>query len=112
MTDRTVPSASPPVSPAYRGVVLAMLLLVYTFNFLDRQILGILAGPIKAELGLTDGQLGALGGIAMCHARLGNEEQARKCAEAALPPERSGREAWVEGMLVEMDARLADIPEE
>lgn len=27
-------------------------------------ILGILAGPIKAELGLTDGQLGALGGIA------------------------------------------------
>lgn len=52
------------VSPAYRGVVLAMLLLVYTFNFLDRQILGILAGPIKAELGLTDTQLGALGGIA------------------------------------------------
>jgi predicted MFS family arabinose efflux permease len=51
-------------SPAYRGVVLAMLLLVYTFNFLDRQILGILAGPIKAELGLSDGQLGALGGIA------------------------------------------------
>lgn len=57
MTDRTS-------SPAYRGVVLAMLLLVYTFNFLDRQILGILAGPIKAELGLTDTQLGALGGIA------------------------------------------------
>ncbi|MDF0542690.1 MFS transporter [Sphingobium sp. H39-3-25] len=41
-----------------------MLLLVYTFNFLDRQILGILAGPIKAELGLSDTQLGALGGIA------------------------------------------------
>lgn len=60
MTDRT----TSPVSPAYRGVVLAMLLLVYTFNFLDRQILGILAGPIKAELGLSDGQLGALGGIA------------------------------------------------
>lgn len=50
--------------PARRGVVLAMLLLVYTFNFLDRQILGILAGPIKAELGLSDTQLGALGGIA------------------------------------------------
>ena len=60
MTDRT----TSPVSPAYRAVVLAMLLLVYTFNFLDRQILGILAGPIKAELGLSDGQLGALGGIA------------------------------------------------
>jgi hypothetical protein len=36
-------------TPGYRGVVLAMLLLVYTFNFLDRQILGILAVPIKAD---------------------------------------------------------------
>jgi predicted MFS family arabinose efflux permease len=41
-----------------------MLLVVYTFNFVDRQILGILAGPIKAELGLSDTQLGVLGGIA------------------------------------------------
>jgi predicted MFS family arabinose efflux permease len=45
-------------------LVLAMLLLVYIFNFLDRQILGILVQPIKADLGLTDTQLGALGGIA------------------------------------------------
>lgn len=51
-------------SKGYRSLVLAMLLLVYTFNFLDRQILGILAGPIKAELSLSDSQLGALGGIA------------------------------------------------
>jgi len=48
----------------YRFAVLAMLLLVYTFNFVDRQILGILAGPIKAELQLSDTQLGVLGGIA------------------------------------------------
>jgi predicted MFS family arabinose efflux permease len=48
----------------YRGIVLAMLLLVYTFNFVDRQILGILAPAIKAELGLSDTQLGALGGLA------------------------------------------------
>jgi MFS family permease len=41
-----------------------MLLVVYTFNFIDRQILGILAGPIKAELNLSDTQLGALGGFA------------------------------------------------
>lgn len=47
-----------------RLLVLALLLLVYTFNFLDRQILGMLAAPIKAELQLTDTQLGALGGIA------------------------------------------------
>lgn len=47
-----------------RGLVLAMLLLVYTFNFLDRQILSILAQPVKADLNLTDAQLGMLGGLA------------------------------------------------
>ncbi|HEU0045365.1 MFS transporter [Sphingomonas sp.] len=57
-------NASAVPSRAYRDVVLAMLLLVYTFNFVDRQILGILAPSIKAELGLTDTQLGALGGLA------------------------------------------------
>ncbi|WP_213981096.1 MFS transporter [Sphingomonas sp. dw_22] len=41
-----------------------MLLLVYTFNFLDRQILSILAQPVKASLHLTDTQLGMLGGLA------------------------------------------------
>ena len=56
--------ATPFASPRYRALVLAMLLLVYTFNFLDRQILGILVAPIKAELRLTDTQMGALGGIA------------------------------------------------
>lgn len=51
-------------SSTYRGLVLLMLLLVYTFNFIDRQILGILAVPVQAELGLSDTQLGLLGGIA------------------------------------------------
>ncbi|MFC3711642.1 spinster family MFS transporter [Sphingoaurantiacus capsulatus] len=41
-----------------------MLIVVYTFNFIDRQIVGILAGPIKAELALTDTQLGLMGGLA------------------------------------------------
>jgi predicted MFS family arabinose efflux permease len=53
-----------PDSPGYRAVVLAMLVLVYTFNFIDRQIVGILAVPIKADLGLTDTQLGLMGGLA------------------------------------------------
>lgn len=44
--------------------MLGLLLLVYTFNFIDRQIIGILAGPIKAELGLSDTQLGLMGGLA------------------------------------------------
>ena len=51
-------------SPRYRLLVLAMLVLVYTFNFIDRQIVGILAVPIKADLGLTDTQLGLMGGLA------------------------------------------------
>jgi predicted MFS family arabinose efflux permease len=46
------------------SLVLALLLVAYIFNFLDRQILGILAQPIKAELGLSDTQFGAIGGLA------------------------------------------------
>lgn len=56
--------AAKPRSDRYPMVVLAVLILAYTFNFLDRQILGILAGPIKAELGLSDSQLGLMGGLA------------------------------------------------
>ena len=48
----------------YRYVVLAMLILAYTFNFLDRQIIGILAKPIKDEFHLTDAQFGLMGGLA------------------------------------------------
>ena len=44
--------------------VLGMLLLVYIFNFVDRQILAILAAPIQRDLALSDGQMGMLGGIA------------------------------------------------
>ena len=47
-----------------RYVVLAMLILAYTFNFVDRQILGILKEPIKRDLGVSDTQLGLMGGLA------------------------------------------------
>ncbi len=62
----TTPASSSPLGSAVPGrrLVLAMLLVVYTFNFLDRQILSILAGPIQADLGFTDTQMGALGGLA------------------------------------------------
>ena len=46
------------------GRVLAILLLAYIFNFIDRQIIGVLAVPIKAELQLSDTQLSLMGGIA------------------------------------------------
>ncbi len=46
------------------GRVLAILLVAYIFNFLDRQILSILQIPIQAELGLSDSQIGLMGGVA------------------------------------------------
>ena len=48
----------------YRAWVLFILVVVYTFNFIDRQILSILKEPIKDEFGLSDGDLGLLGGWA------------------------------------------------
>ena len=59
--DQTLPAAT---RPGYRFYVLAVLILVYMLNFLDRQIIGILAAPLKAEFGLSDSQFGLLGGIA------------------------------------------------
>jgi predicted MFS family arabinose efflux permease len=56
--------ASPKTSGAYRAYVLAVLTLIYTSNFIDRGILGVLGQPIKTELGLADWQLGVLGGLA------------------------------------------------
>jgi predicted MFS family arabinose efflux permease len=43
---------------------LGVLTVVYSFNFIDRQLLAILQEPIKAELSLSDGQLGLLTGFA------------------------------------------------
>ena len=61
-------SPSPPgvndYSPAYQRFVLIMLTIFYAFNFVDRQILVILQEPIKAEMGLSDTQLGLLSGFA------------------------------------------------
>lgn len=51
-------------SPRYRNYVLAMLVIVYIFNFLDRQIVTILAEPIKVDLGLNDTQIGLMTGLA------------------------------------------------
>ena len=48
----------------YARYALGMLLAVYTLNFVDRIILGILVPSIKAELHLTDTELGLLGGTA------------------------------------------------
>jgi len=51
-------------SPAVRNYALSVLVVVYTFNFIDRQILSILLEPIKQDLGLSDSALGMLTGFA------------------------------------------------
>lgn len=60
--DQTSPAAYE--RSGYRAYVMVMLVLVYTFNFIDRQIISILAVPIKADLGLSDTQLGLMAGLA------------------------------------------------
>ena len=50
--------------PAYSWYALGVLFLVYLLNFVDRQILSILANDIKADLALDDAQLGFLYGTA------------------------------------------------
>ncbi len=56
---KSAPLARP---DARAWVVLGILSFVYVINFLDRQLLSILAKPIQDELGVTDRQLGLLGG--------------------------------------------------
>ncbi|WP_390551657.1 spinster family MFS transporter [Qipengyuania sp. MTN3-11] len=50
--------------PTYSWYALSVLVLVYMLNFIDRNILSILANDIKADLGLSDADLGFLYGTA------------------------------------------------
>ncbi len=54
----------PPVGGLYARYVLGVLVLVYAINFIDRQILAILAEDIKRDLNLSDADLGFLYGTA------------------------------------------------
>ncbi|WP_428631373.1 spinster family MFS transporter [Sphingopyxis sp.] len=58
------PVFAEPKATGYSWYVLSVLVVVYILNFIDRQILSILAVDIKADLGLTDADLGFLGGAA------------------------------------------------
>ena len=57
----------------YQKYIIALLLTVYMFNFIDRQIIAILSPLIKDDLGLSDTQLGLLKGFpfALCYAFFG-----------------------------------------
>ena len=50
-------------SKRYRTYVLLVLMVVYTLNFIDRNLVGVLAEPIKESFGLSDTQLGFLAGF-------------------------------------------------
>lgn len=50
-------------SDASRGLVLGLLCFVYVLNFLDRQLVSILAKPIQDALQISDGQLGRITGF-------------------------------------------------
>ena len=57
-------SREPEISPRYANYVLALLFVVYVFNFIDRQVLAILLESIKADLGASDTAMGFLSGFA------------------------------------------------
>ncbi len=64
VTDAATPNGSVEISNASRNYALILLLIIYTSNFMDRQILNILIEPIKADLGVNDTQMGFLAGTA------------------------------------------------
>ncbi len=64
VSDSATEGSAVPARKGYRYYVLGVLLVVYVFNFIDRQILSILMEPVRLELGLSDTQLGFLSGIA------------------------------------------------
>ncbi len=53
-----------PEGAPHPRLLLWTLLVVYIFNFIDRQIVSILAEPIARDLDLSDSQLGLLTGLA------------------------------------------------
>ena len=55
---------NPLFSTGYKNIVLSLLMLAYTLNFIDRTIIATIGQAIKVDLKLTDTQLGLLGGFA------------------------------------------------
>ncbi len=60
---RDAPAEAAPPPSARPWFVLITLTFVYVINFLDRQLLAILAKPIQDTLHITDGQLGLISGL-------------------------------------------------
>ena len=52
------------VGGRHAKIALGLLVIVYIFNFVDRQIISILAEDIKADLGISNSDIGFLFGTA------------------------------------------------
>jgi MFS family permease len=64
IAELSAPGRKPLFSDSYKRTVLTTLTLVYALNFIDRTIVSIIGQPMKESLGITDNQLGLLGGLA------------------------------------------------
>lgn len=58
------PASSEKRDLGYAWYTVSVLTVCYTLSFIDRQIFGLLVGPIKAEFGVSDTQIGLLSGLA------------------------------------------------
>lgn len=57
-------AGKPYPKPIYAWYVVGVLVVAYTFSFIDRQILSLLVGPIKRDLGISDTEMSLLQGFA------------------------------------------------
>ncbi len=64
MSETMLEAQSEKSTSRYSYFVLVILTIVYTFNFIDRQLIAILSPAIKEDLGLSDSMLGLLKGLA------------------------------------------------
>ena len=60
MNDSRVPGTA---TTTYAWVVVLILMIAYVFSFIDRQILNLLVGPIRRDLGISDTQMSLLMGF-------------------------------------------------
>jgi MFS family permease len=63
VSDTALEARTPVFSGGYKTAVLGLLVLAYTFNFIDRTIVATIGQAIKVDLKITDTQLGLLGGL-------------------------------------------------
>ena len=72
-TNSNQAAVNPYLNKQYSKYVLGVLVVVYIFNFIDRQILTILVQPIKEDLQVSDSEIGFLIGtaFALFYATLG-----------------------------------------